>query len=592
LVPPDKPLLRLSPQDHWRLRDASEGTVIFGATGSGKTSGSGRAIAHALLRAGFGGLVLCAKPGERELWERYCAETGRSDSLIVVDRTRRRTFNFLEYEVARSQSLGTFDPINLVELFMRLSEAANHDQGGGKTSGDNDFWTQSVAMLLKYAIYALNAAYGRVRLTEVSDMAFSAPKSEAQLNDLEWQKNSFCFQTLYKLYRHPIHPLPKEDLEQVMSYWRRAFANSDQRTPGNIMATLSTIVDPFMTGTMRELFCTNTNVVPEMTHAGSILIIDLPVKQHFKAGILAQHIFKFLWQRSIEARGEREHHKPVFLWADECQFFINSYDAEFQSTARSAGACTVYLTQNISGIYTHIGGAHPEHTADSLLGNFQTKIFHANTDFKTNQWAADIIGKELQLRRNGSVSDSYGESEGTSRAESVGSSESEGTTLGDSLSENTTHSRTSSRSRGKSKNQGRSRTSGGGNTGGLFGLFGGTFSTNWGGGRNQGSGTNEGTSTSLGSSLGRVFGRSRSQSKTVGRTTGTTTSETSNRSRTSSRTHGFSEVMDYQVQPHEFNRLRNGGTEHGREVDAIIVKGGRIWRHSGSVWLPCVFSQS
>lgn len=33
----------------------------FGSIGSGKTSGSGQALALAYLRAGFGGLVLCAK---------------------------------------------------------------------------------------------------------------------------------------------------------------------------------------------------------------------------------------------------------------------------------------------------------------------------------------------------------------------------------------------------------------------------------------------------------------------------------------------------------------------------------------------------
>ena len=47
--------------DTWRIKDACEGTVIFGGTGSGKTSGSGRALARSFLAAGFGGLVLCAK---------------------------------------------------------------------------------------------------------------------------------------------------------------------------------------------------------------------------------------------------------------------------------------------------------------------------------------------------------------------------------------------------------------------------------------------------------------------------------------------------------------------------------------------------
>ena len=67
---PETPLLSFtgSARDVWSIRDAFEGVQIFGAVGSGKTSGSGETIARAFLAAGFGGLVLTAKPDERELW--------------------------------------------------------------------------------------------------------------------------------------------------------------------------------------------------------------------------------------------------------------------------------------------------------------------------------------------------------------------------------------------------------------------------------------------------------------------------------------------------------------------------------------------
>jgi hypothetical protein len=61
----DAPLLKLGSQA-WTVGDACEGVLIMGATGSGKTSGSGAHLAHAYLRAGFGGMVLCAKPDERQ----------------------------------------------------------------------------------------------------------------------------------------------------------------------------------------------------------------------------------------------------------------------------------------------------------------------------------------------------------------------------------------------------------------------------------------------------------------------------------------------------------------------------------------------
>lgn len=127
------PLMQLSPQDVWRLQNACEGTLIMG--GSGKTSGSGQVLVMAFLQAGFGGLVLCAKPGERALWEHYARQAGRSESLIVFDDSGARRFNFLDYELKRAERLTTH---NLVALFLRILEAARGG-GGGQESANERF---------------------------------------------------------------------------------------------------------------------------------------------------------------------------------------------------------------------------------------------------------------------------------------------------------------------------------------------------------------------------------------------------------------------------------------------------------------------
>jgi hypothetical protein len=71
----DTRLLQLSRGDYFTLTDACQGVHIFGGIGSGKTSGSGKMLAGAYLRAGFGGLVTAAKPEEVDLWIRYASET-------------------------------------------------------------------------------------------------------------------------------------------------------------------------------------------------------------------------------------------------------------------------------------------------------------------------------------------------------------------------------------------------------------------------------------------------------------------------------------------------------------------------------------
>ena len=117
----DKPLIKFSNDqlDYWTIRDAVRGTQIFGGIGSGKSSGSGKTIAKAFLKNGFGGLVLCAKPDERENWVAYAKETGRENDLIIFGEGSEHEFNPLEYEMTRGGK-GAGEVFNLANLFMEI----------------------------------------------------------------------------------------------------------------------------------------------------------------------------------------------------------------------------------------------------------------------------------------------------------------------------------------------------------------------------------------------------------------------------------------------------------------------------------------
>lgn len=68
----------------------------------------------------------------------------------------------------------------------------------------------------------------------------------------------------------------------------------------------------------------------------------------------------------------------------------------------------MYLTQNISNLLAAFGGSQAKAVTDSVLGNLQTKVWHANGDPETNQHAASVIGRSRQFfldgnRQQGSV---------------------------------------------------------------------------------------------------------------------------------------------------------------------------------------------
>ena len=392
---------------------------IFGSSGSGKSSGSGQAIAKAFLAEGFGGLVLTVKPDERKIWKRYAAQTGRSDDLRIFKPGGKYQFNFLDYEMRRPGE-GAGDTENLVRLFRYVVDV---QQGANR---QDSYWENALNQLLRNAIDVTAAATGKMQLADVREIIMTAPLFREQLEDRDWLEASFCMQSIKAALARELAPEKRRDLEAAADYWTAEFPNLSTRTRSIIVSMFTGIADTFLRGQMHDLFCNELSLVPEMSETGKIIILDLPVKNYGEGGKLAQALFKYLWQKAIERRNTKKSPRPVFLWADEAQNFCAGYDMQFQATARSARACTVYLTQNLSNYYAAFGkGDKGKHEADALLGNLQTKIFHANGDHITNTWAADTIGRSWQQHTttNSGQSQQQGQ-EGRQNSSGAGTNES------------------------------------------------------------------------------------------------------------------------------------------------------------------------
>lgn len=403
---PRTPILQFGEGQVWMLKDAYEGTQIFGGTGSGKTSGSGAALALSFLQQGFGGLVLTAKPDERALWEEYCAVTGRE--LTVFGPDSGYYFNFLEYEFSRG-GLGAGLTSNVAELFASIAEINQGKAGGGMEM----YWMNALKQLLRRAIDLVTLATGTLSLPMLLDVIMSAPQSMEEADSEAWNSGSFCAECLHEAEEKRTEA-NAPDLDHTKRYWLREFPALGDRTRSSILSMFTVIADGFMTGPIRKLFCTHLNIVPEETHLGKIILIDLPVEVYNEVGVFAQLLWKLSWQRATARREPgKDGGIPAFLWADEAQFFASSNDLKFQATARSKRACTVYLTQNLPTYFDRIG----QDRCNALLGNLQTKIFHSNGDHVTNTYAADTVARGVTSRSSTNVSaGNGGMSIGTSEA--------------------------------------------------------------------------------------------------------------------------------------------------------------------------------
>ena len=427
----DEALLELStdgkncrPENFWCLKDAFEGVQIFGATGSGKSSGSGQALARAFMESNLGGLVLTAKTDEVLSWKQYAKAAGRETDLLIVEPGSPFRFNFLRYELKRPGT-GAGHTENLVNLFCSVLEAAERKQGQG---GGDAYWQRTLKQLLRNAIDLAILSLDDIDLPSLYKIITSGPRSSDEAKDADWQNSSVCFALLEVAAGKAEEHGRSSDLELTRDFWLREFPNLAPETRSVIVSTFTSMADCFLRGMLRNLFCTDLNFSPEDTFNGKIIILNLPVKEFNELGQFAQVLFKFIWQRAVERRisagtsreAAQATARPVFLWADESQFFVNSYDALFQSTARSSRACTVYLTQNLPSYFSAFGGHNARSDAEGFLGNLQTKIFHANGDPSTNNWAADSIGKTRQATFYGGLSEAL--AKGGSANQSAGGS--------------------------------------------------------------------------------------------------------------------------------------------------------------------------
>lgn len=396
----ETPLINLNGVDQWSVRNALEGTLVLGATGSGKTSGAGRTLALAMLRAGWGGLVLSAKQSERQVWEGYCAEAGRSQDLILFGANGAHAFNPLTHELAHGATHGGLTA-NVVNLLSEILEVAEPQASDGKGGGDNEYWRKASKQLVRNAVDLIALAGAELTIYNLYLVVISAPPSMAELHSAAWREKSYCFELLRQAEQAPKSPSAERDLELVADYFCAEFPQLSDKTRSVIVSTFTSSTDLFNRGLLRDLLCSGTTITPQVIEQGKILFIDLPSKEFSIVGTTAQVVWKFSFMRSIERRRVTTGTLPCFWFADEFQNFLSPYDFQFLATCRSARVASVLLTQNLGGLEASLGGgAKGEAAARALVGNLNTKIFCANGDPHTNEWAANLIGKSRQLLSN------------------------------------------------------------------------------------------------------------------------------------------------------------------------------------------------
>ncbi len=407
----------------WRLKDAYEGLLILGAPGSGKTSGSGATFARQFLQAGFGGLILCAKPGEAQRWLKLCHEAGRGPHVRVVDRSGQCKLNFLAYESQRpGAEFGLAE--NLVKLFRVLVDATSLEENRRESE---TIWVNATNQLLRSLFAVFLLAQEPLTVDGLNRFLSKAPKAKLNNPAKDWRKIPIFGDILYRASLAQ-SPAEQRVFAHVLDYWTQEYPGYSDKTRSSFTLGFSAMADILCGRGIHELASSGTTLTPEFILNGGLVILDLPLKTCGQGGLLIQMAWKHLFQMAVERRtmadndayryrmcevtpdnqvvpvsvtpGMGDRRCPVFLWEDEGQFFFSKHDINFQATCRESRAAHVIISQNLHNFY-QLG--HGQHAVEGVFALMNTQVFHCNMDDFTNRWAAHKIGQELKMRFNFSI---------------------------------------------------------------------------------------------------------------------------------------------------------------------------------------------
>jgi hypothetical protein len=265
----DVPLFWWTERDVFSIRDLLRSVAIFGAAGSGKTSGSGFQLAKNIVaNRKIGGLILASKPEDREFWERIFANAGRREDLLIFDPASPLRFNFID-EVVKNGG----DSRDITQCILTIGETLRHGKNGG---GTNDgFWVGQKERAIYNAAEIVRKATGKVTAPDLQKFIVGGAHCIEDLNSEQWRKG-FHNQCLGDAFVAPKTAIEAHDYHLASDMWLGEWPVMDEKLRGSILAdVVGGVFHVFNTGVVRELVSSTTNISPSVMDEGKWILVDM-----------------------------------------------------------------------------------------------------------------------------------------------------------------------------------------------------------------------------------------------------------------------------------------------------------------------------
>jgi type IV secretory pathway TraG/TraD family ATPase VirD4 len=367
--PLDRPIIDFRNGKKATNRDMMNGLFGVADKGTGKTT-MARTLHRAMLREGYGGLVLCVKRSQVEEFLSSARAEGREEDCHVLTAGGRETMNPLA---------GETNPNEAADLIGELAEVLAEKVKGG---GENDaFWRAQLAIILRNLFTLCWFAYHRLDVIRAAELFDDRANHIAEISDPRWQETSRLAAAL-RVARI------SQDVgaRLAVEYFEKSYPAHGDRLQGSLAATVGSVFDYLRRPPLREIFSgESTFSMNDLLTRRKIAVVGLPALDSVD-GRIANALTQFCFCRSATRSMDNT---PTFIAADECQELVNREFMRKMALLREFRVATVLLTQNLAVLDEKIG----ETAREGLCALMSTKVFGHQSHEATRKWATEQIGE-------------------------------------------------------------------------------------------------------------------------------------------------------------------------------------------------------
>jgi type IV secretory pathway TraG/TraD family ATPase VirD4 len=334
------------------VEDLCRHTMIFGSSGSGKTTRAYNPMLAAMLGTLDAGAFIIA------------AKVEAVGEAVEIARRAGREVLVVEPGSAIGLDLLSGSP-DIDAMYFRDTI--------GRVGDDSKQWVDAAVARMKNALRILKAAGNQYYTFE--------------------HLTSYCFDDKFAAMARiqaadRLRTLHHEDddawtIREAMAYEDTRYIQFTPETRRAVQFAVSQLLEPLRDVQITKTFARKHNLVNmDAVFDGKVIVLHVPRTRYERA---AQAIYTLAKRRFFTALENRrsdaslDQDRPVVFGIDEYQLCISESDVQSLGIIRSAGCMVLGTTQGVSSLYSVL----PKHHVDAALQNFTQKIFFKTDDEDT-----------------------------------------------------------------------------------------------------------------------------------------------------------------------------------------------------------------